>query len=409
MAQEEIKPIEQLPTAPVATVAPTPSTMPVEAVSPQASPILPKLSSAEVYSPLNVQQVLTGSAGSYKNMKLSKLEKNIAKANSVAEMNQIGIGNQTINTGVISGQQTHQSKIDTARLNAVSGLYNAKLADQQRKEAKKQQDIDNAFREKQFRASQAKSGSANVAGASPELSALAKAYTATGGNWEQTANNLASQGFDVSSGSVIDNELRRRNGLEPITIQTPAQKQAQQEYDTKVAEANEKEITQAQASIPELQKKLDLLNSVTGRGVGAGFTGMVERNYPDIFGAKADNMSRISAIIGKETLDTLLNLKAQGGTLGAVSEKELEILKSSANRIGASEVRDKDGNLAGYRISEDEFKKEIKNMTESTQRVLNEANAKISASKTKDTSVGQIVEKNGKKYQKVANGWLQLN
>jgi hypothetical protein len=62
-----------------------------------------------------------------------------------------------------------------------------------------------------------KAGSATAPGASSELSAVAKALKENNNDWGATANYLASKGYDVSSGSVIDNELRRRNNLPPIT------------------------------------------------------------------------------------------------------------------------------------------------------------------------------------------------
>lgn len=65
-------------------------------------------------------------------------------------------------------------------------------------------------------ASAARAGGGGVAGSDKELKATADALKKFGGNWDQTASYLADQGFDVSSGSVIDNELRRRNGLAPI-------------------------------------------------------------------------------------------------------------------------------------------------------------------------------------------------
>lgn len=65
-------------------------------------------------------------------------------------------------------------------------------------------------------ASAARAGGGGAAGSNAELRAAASALQKTGGNWDQTAKMLADQGYDVSSGSVIDNELRRRNGLAPI-------------------------------------------------------------------------------------------------------------------------------------------------------------------------------------------------
>lgn len=65
-------------------------------------------------------------------------------------------------------------------------------------------------------AASARAGS-NAAGSSAELKATADAFNRNNGNWDATAKELADKGFDVGEGSAIDNELRRRNGLAPIT------------------------------------------------------------------------------------------------------------------------------------------------------------------------------------------------
>lgn len=53
-------------------------------------------------------------------------------------------------------------------------------------------------------------------GTDPEIAAVGQVFNQTGGNWDETARILADKGYDVGPGSKIDNELRRRNGLEPI-------------------------------------------------------------------------------------------------------------------------------------------------------------------------------------------------
>lgn len=48
-----------------------------------------------------------------------------------------------------------------------------------------------------------------------ELKALDDAFNKTGGDWGKTVQILQ-RNYDVSAGSAIDNELRRRNGLPPV-------------------------------------------------------------------------------------------------------------------------------------------------------------------------------------------------
>ena len=214
-------------------------------------------------------------------------------------------------------------------------------------------------------AASARAGS-NVAGSSAELKATADALSKTGGNWDQTAKMLADQGYDVSSGSIIDNELRRRNGLAPIVQKTAAE--IKLEADAEIAKA--KTVKEAEAVTKAMEEKLAKLNKVTGRGIGSGLTGAIERNTPSITGSKADNLNVVKSIVGKETLDTLLALKERGGTLGAVSEKELSILESSGSVIGAAAIRDEKDNIVGYNMSEKQFNEEIDRMKQSAQRLI---------------------------------------
>ncbi len=133
-----------IPAAPVASpVAPTAPIVATPTAPPPTTPfiassVVPAPTASQVYGAANVQAVSTKSPKSLNSMKIGKLEKELAKANSIAEMNQIGIGNQTLATGVISGQQAHQSKLDTAKLNALTGMYNVKLEDLKRKETERQ-------------------------------------------------------------------------------------------------------------------------------------------------------------------------------------------------------------------------------------------------------------------------------
>lgn len=83
-----------------------------------------------------------------------------------------------------------------------------------KKEIKSQKDYEKQIKELDLKAKQKSTGSS----AKPnELKATADAFTRFGGDWQKTADYLANQGYDVSSGSNIDNELRRRAGLSPIS------------------------------------------------------------------------------------------------------------------------------------------------------------------------------------------------
>lgn len=71
-----------------------------------------------------------------------------------------------------------------------------------------------------------------------------------------------------------------------------------------------------------------------------------------------DFIAGVSQLISQETLGSLINLKAKGGTLGALSEKELAILRSTASKISDWEIKDGD-RVVGYEASEADFKREL--------------------------------------------------
>jgi len=77
---------------------------------------------------------------------------------------------------------------------------------------------------------------------------------------------------------------------------------------------------------------------------------------------KQDFIAGVEKIISKETLDTLINLKKAGGTLGALSEKELSMLNSAASKIGTWRVVNDNGQTVGYNASEKSFKKELESL-----------------------------------------------
>lgn len=405
---------------------------PIVAEAPEAAvaPNLPTLKSTQVYSPTNVKQVLSGSNQSYQNMKLGDLEKKIAGANTTAEMNAINIKNQPVAMGVLTGQAAHQSALDTARLNSVSGLYNAKLLDQQRKEEQEryeqaQKDAERnqfiqlygadpsqrpkgmskrefakAIGEGQFqellnpafaedRAAAARTGSggagavqsANIVGASNALQ-QAKGEDNYTNPYEYinqrdlyVANTPGAtyDDFDSQFSGMLNPRDYPTVGFNPAQIDALSGMSAAEKKAQAAAAGDEQALIDiANASIPDLENKIEKIDSVTGRGVGAGITGWIERNIPSLFGARSDNRNIIESLIGQETLDTLTNLKAKGGTLGAISEKELSILQASASTIGAARKEDWFGRVY-YDITEDAFKRELKRMKESTQRVLNAA------------------------------------
>lgn len=87
----------------------------------------------------------------------------------------------------------------------------------------------------------------------------------------------------------------------------------------------------------------------------------------------------VEQLISRETLDTLVNLKERGGTLGALSEKELQALEASASKIGTWRITDDNNAVTGYRANEKDFERELKNLQMLTNRAIINAGGEINA------------------------------
>jgi len=168
----------------------------------------------------------------------------------------------------------------------------------------------------------------------------------------------------------------------------------QQDLAKKQTDEDRKKITAGQ-EVEVLQNKVDSITSIMGTledftgeitkdqkianeaienlvgTTGLGRTALLSR-----YTVKNRNLvSTIHQLTAQDTLDTLKNLKKSGATLGAISEKELNILQSAANKLNDWEVK-KDGVGVGrWNAGEEEFKVELRNILESTQRLQDAARA----------------------------------
>lgn len=91
-------------------------------------------------------------------------------------------------------------------------------------------------------------------------------------------------------------------------------------------------------------------------------------------GKQQEFVGSVKQLIQKETLDTLINLKKAGGTLGALSDSEGAMLRQTASKIGSWEIMDNNGVGKGiYNISQSAFKKELQTIKDLTQRAIKNA------------------------------------
>lgn len=129
--------------------------------------------------------------------------------------------------------------------------------------------------------------------------------------------------------------------------------------------------------ISELQDKVTQIDSLMK---DPGLSGAVGPNWMtrDLgMGALTGNKQRfignVQQLVSRGTLDSLLALKAQGGTLGALSDQERVMLESAATKIGNWTMRDDNMNVIGYNIDEKSFMDELNTLKTLTQRAINAA------------------------------------
>jgi hypothetical protein len=124
-------------------------------------------------------------------------------------------------------------------------------------------------------------------------------------------------------------------------------------------EKEAKSDSEKEALASKAVKNIDLLSNALKNTKGLYGTVGVYGNPDSWFeidaSDKATFLSAMDTFISSDTLQQLLDLKKAGATLGAVSEKELAILQSSASELSSTAIRDENNKLTGFKIAEKDF------------------------------------------------------
>lgn len=143
--------------------------------------------------------------------------------------------------------------------------------------------------------------------------------------------------------------------------------------------AQEAAIQQAKDAIPAVTDKINGISALLSH---PGLTGSVGAygisRWTPLSADKSERQDFIAGVqqlISKDTLDTLINLKAQGGTLGALSDQERVMLQQAASKISSWAVHDKNDptKVIGYEIGEDAFKAELSTIQSLAERARDKA------------------------------------
>ena len=141
-----------------------------------------------------------------------------------------------------------------------------------------------------------------------------------------------------------------------LAAQTQARAEEQAQKDRSVRDS----IPMLEANIDQIQAALDNddgLQSVVGT-TEPGRIPFIEK----FTGEAQDFLGDVETIISQETLNTLINAKAQGATFGALSETELAILQTAATKLNQWAIRGKDGKVRGFDANEQSVRDELTNI-----------------------------------------------
>jgi hypothetical protein len=368
-----------------------------------------------------VKQVLTGSSGNYKGMKLSKLEKKIASATSTAELNQANIKNQTVAMGVITGQQAHQSALDTARINSVTGLYNAKLADYQRKEAERQQFISTygadpnqrpkGMSKREFQKSLAGGQFSNLLTEDfkqKQLQTAAARKSLAGGGTTQAGisnlNALLEKAAQMPEGGrEWAASVAATFGVDPNAVRNATQQNGWESAYRKPVTATEQATLDASKPDPvkteESLKNLDTaIQSAETHADASGKTGIVAKTGRWLMGSSYDDYNNLVA--ETNTIRTNILTLATDPTIKKffgpqMSNADVQLMTSAGTMLNP-ELQ-----------TPGQLKKSLKQAKDLIARARGAV--QNGQKQENNVNVGSIVEKNGKKYRKVEGGWEILN
>ena len=111
----------------------------------------------------------------------------------------------------------------------------------------------------------------------------------------------------------------------------------------------------------------------------------------DKFGNKQAFIAGVEQLVSGLSLEALIEAKSRGATFGALSEREMQILASSATKIGTWKRTDKQGNVKFYNASEKAFKDELNNINKIISRSIKSS---IEAQDTSETDPLGILNNN---------------
>lgn len=116
-----------------------------------------------------------------------------------------------------------------------------------------------------------------------------------------------------------------------------------------------------------------------------------------MWGKKDAFLGKADTLISKKALNSLIEAKSQGATFGALSDTEMNILKSAGTTLGAwsmSKSEKKGGKLKGFDVDEKTFKEELNSLISDYEKLLSRANISQSLDSYLESNPNKVDEYN---------------
>lgn len=174
--------------------------------------------------------------------------------------------------------------------------------------------------------------------------------------------------------SKLNQELTRENILQ---TRLENSKKAIENAVLKASSSPESASVKKEAVLETLTSTVNLIDGIRTSGGMSGTVGAygVSRWTPFSIdkAEQKDFIASVSQLADQKTIETLLSLKQAGGTLGALSEGEREMLKNAATKINNWAIREDnkpEGKVLGYEIDEKSFNDELDKLRKATNNAI---------------------------------------
>lgn len=152
------------------------------------------------------------------------------------------------------------------------------------------------------------------------------------------------------SGNIVDKLIKQQTLKK---LQADAQKAM-----TELGVSKTGPLAKAQA-----QGNISLISGIASDkylNTAVGPNALARSSFSNMFtGGKSNFVAGVEQLRSQLTLDSLVNAKARGATFGALSEGELKTLQASGSKLATWAIKDKEGDVIGYRVNEEDFKREL--------------------------------------------------